>query len=260
MLLGAAERNQGWRLSALNALDSTNDEAMARARAGDAGRLWITANTQSAGKGRLGRVWQSAPGNLFASLLLIDPASVEIAPELGFVAGVALIEALKDITTAQARFTLKWPNDALLDGGKLAGILLESSTLQDGSLACVAGFGVNCARHPEGLPYPARDLSEFGANACREEAFAALANKFAHWLEVWDKGRNFATVRMAWLSHAAGIGDEIEINHGGRRLIGRFNGIDERGRLKLETTSGEVAIDAGEVFLRSLHKQDGAAP
>lgn len=249
MRLRAAEEQLGWRHEHFDALGSTNDEAMARARSGDFGRLWITATTQTAGRGRLGRVWSSPPGNLCASLLLIDPAPPDRVAQLGFVAGVALIEALQDITRAGERLALKWPNDVLFDGGKLAGILLESAMLAADAVACVAGFGVNCAAHPEGLPYPAHDLSAFGATASREIVFAALAEKIPRWLAKWDNGRDFAHVRAAWLRHAAGIGDTIEVNRGARRLGGRFQGLDMSGRLMLATASGEIAIDAGDVYL-----------
>lgn len=222
---------------------------MARARAGDPGRLWLRARSQSEGRGRLGRAWTSLPGNLHASLLLLDPAPPDTAPQLGFVAGTALIEALREITGAGARLSLKWPNDALLDGAKLAGILLEATQLPGGAFACVAGIGVNCASHPQGLPYPAADLAAFGESACAENLFAALQTGFARWFEIWRGGAGFAQIREAWLASAAGLGGPIEIANGVRRVSGRFRTIDLRGRLVLDGDAGETVIETGDIFL-----------
>ena len=233
---------------------------MARARAGDPGKLWIVAARQSAGRGRLGRAWVSPPGNLFASLLLIDFAPPARAAELGFVAGVALIEALGEVTGAGARLALKWPNDALFDGGKLAGVLIEASRLPGGALACVVGVGVNCASHPENLPYPANDLSEFGARAAREAVFAALAARFADWFDAWNGGAGFSRVRQVWLASAARLGEDIEIVQGTKRVRGRFRDIDSNGRLVLEGEAGETVIDAGDVFPAGLANFPSAGP
>ena len=121
-----------------------------RARSGDPGRLWIVASTQTKGRGRHGRVWSSPPGNLHASLLLIDPAPRHKVAELGFAVGVAALLGLREILTKDQSLAIKWPNDLLYGGAKLAGILLESAVLPDGRLACVAGIGVNCGWHPCG--------------------------------------------------------------------------------------------------------------
>ena len=240
---------RSWRLESFEELGSTNDDAMERGRAGDPGGLWIVAARQSAGRGRLGRVWSSPPGNLFASLLLVDPAPPDRAPQLGFVAGVALIEALREVAGAGDRVALKWPNDALFDGGKLAGIVLEASQLPGGAFACVVGVGVNCASHPAGLPYPASDLSEFGARASRENLFPAFADCFARWFDKWSGGDGFPLVREAWLASAAGLGAQIEVARGDGRLKGLFRTIDSRGRLVLDADAGETVIEAGDIFL-----------
>ncbi len=239
---------QGYRVESFEELGSTNDEAMARARAGEPGKLWIVAARQNAGRGRLGRVWSSPTGNLHTSLLLIDPAPPHVAPQLGFVAGVALIDAARDLTGAGARLKLKWPNDVLFDGGKLAGILLEATQLPGGAFACVVGIGVNCASCPEGLPYPASDLSTFGAAASRENLFSALATRFAATFETWNAGKRFSVIREAWLASAAGLGAEIEVGLPEKRLKGRFKTIDAQGRLVLEAEAGETNIEAGDIF------------
>ena len=239
--------NQGFRLEAFDSLASTNDEAMSRARGGDAGKLWITAGQQSGGKGRLGRTWVSPAGNLYASLLILDAAPAEKAPELGFVAGVALAGSLTRLVGPRLR--LKWPNDAVVDGAKLAGILLEATQTRWGGLACVIGIGVNCASHPADLPYPATDLTALGCPIGPADLLEMLSGEFAGWLDRWDGGRGFGLVRTAWLSFAAGMGEAAEVALGAERLAGTLRGLDERGRLLLDTSAGQRVIDAGDVFL-----------
>lgn len=244
-----AETN-GFRVERLGAVGSTNDEAMRRARDGDAGRLWVVAREQGGGRGRQGRVWSSPPGNLYASLLLIDPSSISRAPELGFVAGVALHEALRAVLGADERLAVKWPNDMLYDGAKLSGMLLEGATLPDGRFACVIGIGVNCRSHPTTTPYAATDLAAIGTTlADPADVFDRLAASLAHWIAIWDEGRGFAAVRTAWLKSAAGLGSEISVTTPTQRLSGRFETIDAQGRLVLATAGGCVTVEAGDVFV-----------
>src|SRR3954464_9167454 len=141
----------GYRHLAYDALPSTSAEALAAARHGAPGGLWITAAIQTAGRGRRGRRWSTEPGNLAASLLLIDPAPPALAPTLSFVVAVALHRALVDLAGPQSfeRLALKWPNDVLVDGRKVAGILVEGENLPSGRMSVVAGIGINCASHPE---------------------------------------------------------------------------------------------------------------
>jgi BirA family biotin operon repressor/biotin-[acetyl-CoA-carboxylase] ligase len=253
--LAAEARARGYRLESFEELASTNDEAMRRAREGDAGRLWIAAERQSAGRGRLGRTWVSPRGSLHASLLLIDPSAPDHLPELGFVCGVALAETLTAF--AGRRVRLKWPNDALLDGAKVSGILLDC-VRQPAFTACVAGIGVNCAAHPADLAYPATDLAAAGIDADAGAVFGELSRRLAFWLDRWDRGAGFAAVRVAWLDHAAGLGEEIAVSTPRGRISGRFVTLDRRGRLEIEAQEGRVAIDAGDVFLPRTTAPDGA--
>ena len=154
--------------------NSTNEEARRRALAGDPGRMWIVADEQTAGRGRRGRAWISLRGNLHASALLIDPCPAPIAPQLGFVAGVALARAARDIGAAEVG--LKWPNDLLSNGAKCAGILVESAALASRGAAYVVGVGVNCAQAPEGLDYAAACLTRANGPAVSPgELFERLA-------------------------------------------------------------------------------------
>jgi BirA family transcriptional regulator, biotin operon repressor / biotin---[acetyl-CoA-carboxylase] ligase len=143
----------------LDTIDSTNAEALRRAWAGERGPLWIVAERQSAGRGRRGRSWVSPPGNLHATLLVSDPAPAALVPQLGFVAGLALHDAAAAAAPPLApRLALKWPNDLLCGGRKIAGILVEGEG--DPVAAAAIGFGVNCREHP-----PRRRIS--GDGFCR---------------------------------------------------------------------------------------------
>ena len=239
---------------AFDTLGSTNDESMTRLRAGDPGGLVVTARSQTGGRGRQGRVWTSPPGNLYASLALLDPAPMAAAPQLGFVAGVALATALRARLGGDARLQIKWPNDMVFEGAKLAGILLESAQLPGGHLACVIGFGVNCRSHPDGLPYPATDLRAACDTAADPEAVLAnLLPEITRQLAIWNGGAGFAAIRAAWLERAAGLGARISVAlPRGATQAGIFRGLDDAGRLLLDTDHGRVSVDAGDVFLPGL--------
>jgi BirA family biotin operon repressor/biotin-[acetyl-CoA-carboxylase] ligase len=253
----AAEK--GYRLETFEQLGSTNDEAMARARAGDPGRLWIVAKAQSAGRGRHGRNWASPPGNLYASLLLVEPGPRERAPELGFVAGVALAETLHVILGYDTRLALKWPNDLIFDGAKLSGLLLEATTTPEGRFACVIGFGVNCVSHPQGLAYPTTDLGELGKNCGSSELLLSLSEAMDRWLGLWARGANFSEIREAWLRHANYIDHPIRITIGTDSVEGIFRTIDATGRLVIETATGRMTLDAGDVFLLNGQMREAAS-
>jgi BirA family biotin operon repressor/biotin-[acetyl-CoA-carboxylase] ligase len=240
---------QAYRLTHHAQIGSTNDEALSLALAGNAGRLWIVADEQTKGKGRLGRQWVSPLGNLYASLLLIDPSPVHKAPELGFVAGVALWHALRDCLGDDPRLQIKWPNDILHSGAKLAGILLESTQLKSGGLACVIGIGVNCSSHPATALYPATHLAEIGTLLSqRDDVLIRLSDAFIKWLRVWDGGRNFAVIRSEWLEHAAGLGAPISVAAPAGPCDGVFETIDSNGRLVIKTDAKTQTLEAGDVF------------
>ena len=251
--LGTFARNSGVRLQVYASLSSTNDEAERLARAGAASPVWVVAHQQVQGRGRQGRVWSSPVGNLYSSLLLIDPCVAEHAPELGFVAGVSLAQALHEILPASVDAKLKWPNDVLIDGAKLAGMLLEAHRLADGRLACVVGIGVNCVSHPDGMAYRTTDLASVyaaGANASR--LFGHLSDAIARNLELWNCGNNFAAIRAEWLTHCAGLGTRITVTLPRQTMSGIFETIDPTGRLVLVIDEGRQTIDAGDVLLPSL--------
>ena len=231
----------------LDFVDSTNAEALRLAKAGERGPLWIVAKEQSRGRGRRGRAWVSPAGNLHATLMLTDPAPAAVAPQLGFVAALALHDAAVAAAPAlTSRLALKWPNDLLCAGRKIAGILIEG----EGDPVVVAvGIGVNCRHHPDPTELPATDFTAEGADVGAAMLFHPLAAATQVRLTQWNRGSGFADIRAAWLSRALGLGQPIRVKLAERETTGRFETIDDAGRLVLRTPSGEaVAVAAGDVF------------
>jgi BirA family biotin operon repressor/biotin-[acetyl-CoA-carboxylase] ligase len=229
-------------------LGSTNAEALALARAGERGPVWITAKTQSAGRGRRGNDWVSPPGNLYATLLLTEPAPPPRAAQLSFVAALAARDAIAACSgDLAARLALKWPNDVLVGTAKVAGLLIEAENAPVFSVA--VGIGVNCMSHPEGTSYPATDLAGEGARVSADALFAALKASMQARLAQWQGGVDFPAVRRDWLKYAAGLNEFIQVRLPERELHGRFMGLDENGRLLVQPETGpHLKITAGEVF------------
>jgi BirA family biotin operon repressor/biotin-[acetyl-CoA-carboxylase] ligase len=213
---------------------STNDDVAALAREGAPEGIWLRAERQTAGKGRQGRAWQSPHGNLHASTLVRLRPDDPPAPTLALVAAVALHEVVKG-HGANAR--IKWPNDLLVEGAKLAGILLERK-----GEAVIIGFGVNLAYHPQDLDRPATSLHPPVAPDLFLERLVAA---FGAWLGRW-RVEGLAPVRGAWLAAAHPVGTPLVTHEGG----GTFDGLDESGALRLRSADGAVrVIHAGDVFL-----------
>jgi len=241
-----------FRLAPHERLPSTNDEAKALAAAGAPAGTLVWARRQSAGRGRYGRSWVSLPGNLFASLILRPEVRAAAAAQLGFAAALAAREASLGFAP-DAAIAFKWPNDVLLQSRKLAGILLESEASSSGNLAwLVIGIGVNLASYPTDTPYPATALGVTGADVAPAAMLAAWARHFLRRYEEWDGGRGFAAQRVAWLGHAAGLGQGIRVRLAREELAGIFAGLDADGALLLDAPSGRRRIEAGEVFPAAL--------
>lgn len=236
---------------AFETIGSTNEEALARARSGELGAIWIVGERQTAGRGRRGRQWVSEPGNLYASLLLSDPAPSNAVSGICFVAALALHDAVLDVAhgLAPALLKLKWPNDVLLEGRKVAGILVEGYSLAGGRVACAVGIGVNCGHHPEGTEYPAIDLAAAGYPVTAEAMLNSLGQTMTMRLSEWARGENFGAIRSAWLARAAGVGGAIEVRLPDRIIAGTFDAIDPGGALVLRHRDGSrETISAGDVF------------
>ena len=239
----------GYALLEFDEIDSTNEEARRRAKAGEGRSLWIVAARQSAGRGRRGNAWQSAQGNLFATLLLHPEKPAGECAQLSFVAALAVSDMLARFAP-HTEFSLKWPNDVLAGGRKIAGILLESESGADGMTAWLAaGIGVNLAVFPEDTEFPAISLAALGAAPpAPKDALLHLAARFAKWYEVW-RSAGFAPVREAWLARACGLGSRIRVRLANEEIMGVFQTIDQSGALLLGLPGGTTrAIAAGEIY------------
>jgi BirA family biotin operon repressor/biotin-[acetyl-CoA-carboxylase] ligase len=238
-----------YRRLALAETGSTNAAALDAARAGDPGNLWVTAESQSSGRGRRGREWFSEPGNLYASLLLVCPAPISKIGTLPLVAALGAHRALRPFFAANPQaLAIKWPNDLLVDGRKICGILLESEKLPDGRLAVVIGCGINCAAHPANPLYPATDLAECGVKADPEDVFSRLAAEMDQVLADWHGGAGFAGIREDWLLAADGRGSMVTVKWRDGETTGLFEDIDGDGYLLLNVGGERRRVSAGDLF------------
>jgi BirA family biotin operon repressor/biotin-[acetyl-CoA-carboxylase] ligase len=235
---------------------STNDEAAGLAATGAEEGTLITARSQSGGRGRRGRVWQSPAGNLYLSLILRPADPLAGAAAIGFAASLAVADAVLEVSEgkSEAMLAFKWPNDVLMDGRKLSGLLIENTGNKGGD-ALILGIGINVSWHPTDLPYPATDLhAEGGGNIDVERLLQAFCTHFLYRYEQWH-GSGFATLRAAWLERARGLGEALNVEVEGRRFDGIFAGIDEQGALCLDLgASGIKTITAGDVFFADIPK------
>lgn len=232
-----------------DSVGSTNDVAKELGRQGKADGTVVFAREQTAGRGRRGRVWQSPPGNLYVSLLLRPDAPVPRVAQLGFVTALGLGDALLDIAGRAIEPHYKWPNDVLVRGRKLAGILLESETGADGRLDFVViGVGVNILTAPETVENPSTSLAAEGVTGVTPaEMLAAFAKRFGRWERRWQRV-GFAPVRKAWMSRATGLGEQIRVRLERTTLLGRFVDLDHDGTLLLDAEDGRHRVAAGEIF------------
>ena len=292
-------------------LDSTNAEAFRQAAAGHRGRLWITADTQKAGRGRCGRPWVSVPGNFFASLLLTlphfpgqpppgEPASGQHFPgehfPLSLTTGIAIYEAILDLAGQQhiqtgfdnqafaQQLCLKWPNDVLWRGQKLAGVLVETRQLgaaqhggAPGPVGLVIGVEINIVSHPALARQPATDLRSASLLVTPKDTFGALAQQLPVWLGCWEAqtgglqlfGKapqspdqaahgDVATrqaipeeLSRAWLARATAAGTAMSVHDPQGAIVkGRFQSVTRSGELLLLADNGcEQIIRVGDVTI-----------
>jgi BirA family biotin operon repressor/biotin-[acetyl-CoA-carboxylase] ligase len=242
-----------YRLTALDSIDSTNEEARRLADDGAAEGTLVWALEQTAGRGRRGRSWASPHGNLYLSLLLRPDCRAGVAAQLGFVAALSLAEALDPLLPGSLQpAEVKWPNDILLQGRKVAGLLLETASRPDGGLdRLVIGAGVNVATHPTDTPYPATSLAAEGATTNPAAVLEGFAAGFEAWRGRW-LAEGFGPVRAAWLLRARGLGQPLTVRLDGETLEGRFAALDEDGAMLLEWRGGRRRITAGDVFYPGL--------
>ena len=230
-------------------IDSTNDEARRLAAAGVQGPLWIAADRQTKGRGRRGREWHSLTGNLYATLLLNPASRVAECAQLSFVAALAAGDLVARYA-AGLRVGLKWPNDVLADGCKIAGILLEASGTTSAAPDWLAiGFGINLVWYPGDTAFPAISLLGLGVRPpAPRDALTYLAASWSEWYNTWVT-RGFAPIRDGWLARAAGLGERIRARLPEEEAVGLFEGIDETGALLLrESTDRLRTIAAADVY------------
>ena len=221
-----------YRLVAFDEVGSTNDEAKRLAEAGAEDGTLVWAKSQHSGRGRRGTSFVSPPGNLYATMVLRPDCAPLEAAQLSFVAALGVSDALGRFAPPLSEIAFKWPNDVLLNGRKVAGILLESSmTAPDRLDWLIVGIGVNLISAPDDTAFPATSLRDEGCGKVDVgEALENLCRHFLTWANRWlDDG--FAPVRQAWLRQAKGIGEEININLHDESLACRFVDLDEGGSL-----------------------------
>jgi BirA family transcriptional regulator, biotin operon repressor / biotin---[acetyl-CoA-carboxylase] ligase len=229
-------------------IDSTNLEARRLFALGERGPLFVLADEQSAGRGRLDRKWASPRGNCYSTLILPIMADITTAPQIGFVAALAVADTL---VTFGIEPQLKWPNDVLVNGAKIAGILCE--VLAQDPLTIAIGCGINVAHAPTGLAYPATCVNAETNAATRDEVYAAYQAALMVRGGIWDNGKGFPAIRAAWNRFAAGLGETVTFHIGTECLTGVFHGITEQGAITLKPALGPPHIlHAGDLTIPSL--------
>jgi BirA family transcriptional regulator, biotin operon repressor / biotin---[acetyl-CoA-carboxylase] ligase len=222
-------------------IGSTNDEVRRLADEGAPHGTVVHADEQIAGRGRLARSWFSPPGNLYLSVLLRPDLPQARRAELSFLAAVAVADAARALLPAHCEIVVKWPNDVLVDGGKIAGILIEQA-----SEATIVGIGLNVLHAPAGAAYRTATLAGSGGIASVDGARDTLLDQLARYLSLWQS-QGFAPIRSAWLERGHAIGTTLRVAVQGHTLEGAFGGLDEDGALLLDTAKGRQRIVTGDV-------------
>lgn len=223
-------------------IGSTNDEAHRLAKEGAPHGTVVHADEQTSGRGRMAHTWFSPPGNLYVSILLRTGHPPRNASELSFVAALAVADAVEALLPRQMRTLLKWPNDVLVNGGKIAGILLEQA-----DDATIIGIGLNILQAPSNAAYKTTTIVANGGIASVDGARDILLDRLGHHLGVWREG-GFDAIRERWLDRSYPIGAAIKANASGQPITGHFAGLDPDGALLLDTVNGRQRIVAGEVM------------
>lgn len=244
------DNRQNIRRLHLPEIDSTNDEALRRAAAGEDAPFWLTADRQTGGKGRRGRNWISDGGNLFATL--VYPAGllpVEIG-RLPLVAAIVVHATLDQLLAGNPDPKIKWPNDVLIDGRKISGILIEQHQIYDQAVVAI-GIGINIQSRPEIENYPTACLADWRTDLTADLVWSELDRQFAKWKAVWLADDGFGSIRAQWLRNAAGLGESIAVVGEKSSKAGIFDTLDENGYLILRHKDGTVErIATGDVILK----------
>ncbi len=223
-------------------IGSTNDEARRLALEGAPHGTVVHADEQTAGRGRLSHTWFSPPGNLYLSIVLRTGQPASRSSELSFLAALAVADTVETLLPRQIRAMLKWPNDVLVNGAKIAGILLEQ--VDD---AIIMGIGLNVLEAPSNTAYKTTTVVANAGIATVDGARDILLDRLAYHLSSWHTD-GFPPIREQWLNRSYPVGAAIRANAGGQPVAGHFAGLDDDGALLLDTNQGRQRIVAGEVL------------
>ena len=239
------QKIENWQWLEFEELPSTNDKAKELAEQGSNGELWVvTAKRQTAGRGRLGRAWKGFEGNLFMSLAM--PADWTKLNIYVFISSLTLFNIINRLkSNINVKLELKWPNDVLLNGAKISGILLEKAARD----YLIVGVGVNVKVSPElaETPYPTTNLAACGFDIDRLELLRYYLAEWNHNLTIWRE-QGVAAIKNMWLQNAKGLNEEIAVNLGKRIEKGVFVGVDDNGALRLKQGDKEIKIMAGDIW------------
>ncbi|GAA4666259.1 biotin--[acetyl-CoA-carboxylase] ligase [Bartonella pachyuromydis] len=255
-ILSNFAQKQGYTVEAYGSVDSTNLVALKKAQTGHKGYLWVVAQEQTQGRARRGRTWSSPKGNLYSSLLLIDDIVHHTAAQLGFVAGISVVEAIKQFIETEKQtndiVSLKWPNDILLKGAKSSGVLLEILKLPSKQNALVIGIGINVKYHYEHAPYLTSSLNNIGLHVETEQLFTVLTEYFAKNYLLWKQFGGCDIIREKWLLYSAHLGKHVKIVNDEKIIEGIFDGLDRDFNCIIKQKNGETSIiTAGDVHFGS---------
>ncbi|HUR42795.1 MAG TPA: biotin--[acetyl-CoA-carboxylase] ligase [Aestuariivirga sp.] len=231
-------------------IDSTNSEAHRVVQQGERGPLWLWADEQTGGRGRLGRAWVSEPGNLYATFLFPIAGGPEIAAQVSFIGALA-VHDLVTVLLPDIKPLIKWPNDVLIEGAKFCGLLAEVAATNPTTIAL--GCGINLTHAPPDLAYPVTALARHGSIPDIASILQLLAARLSGQLAVWDEGKGFATIRSHWMERAVGLNEKAVAMAGDQQLRGTFRGLAADGALILELPDGtQKLIHAGDVRFAAI--------
>ncbi|MBT3396354.1 MAG: biotin--[acetyl-CoA-carboxylase] ligase [Alphaproteobacteria bacterium] len=239
----------GFTLIRLSIVDSTNAEALRLAQMNAPANTLIWGEQQTHGRGRRGRTWDSPFGNLYCSLLTYPTKPADQLAQLAFVAALALSDGIAAVAP-DISVEIKWPNDLLVGGRKIAGVLLEGNVAENSKRrSLVIGMGVNVSSHPENQgAIPATSLAREGANVSVNDLLVAATHGLERWIGIWE-AEGFAPIRTEWMNRAIGIGEKVEVRMAEKTVAGIFRHVDDMGALVISTVGGDHTVNAGDVFL-----------
>ena len=222
-------------------IGSTNDEARRLIAEGAPDGTVIHADEQTAGRGRRAHSWYSPPGNLYVSVILRTGQPPDRITELSFLTALAVADTVETLLPRKIQAMLKWPNDVLINGAKIAGILLEQA-----DDATIVGVGLNILEAPANTSYKTTTVVANGGIASVDSARDILLARLGRHLEAWQRD-GFSLIRDQWLGRSYPIGAAIRVNAQGQSVAGAFGGLDMDGALLLDTPDGRKRIVAGEI-------------